>query len=209
MKKLFIIVLFNCGYYFVAAQQKESIKVTDMLQIKTANNLTITDDGSKAAFTVLSIEQDTGKWEYKYLTQVWMVATDGSQPRQLTFSKEGATQPKWRPDGKQLAFVRTVDGKPQIFLSGFDGGEAMQLTKFKYGAGNPEWSKDGKRLIFTAQIPLKDLLADTAINKNREIPSWAFSNDEKNCIHLEDYSRLFIQTSTSERCFAQETGKKD
>jgi len=174
MKKLFIIVLFNCGYYFVAAQQKESIKVTDMLQIKTVNNLTITVDGSKAAFTVLSIEQDTGKWEYKYLTQVWMVATDGSQPRQLTFSKEGATQPKWRPDGKQLAFVRTVDGKSQIFLSGFDGGEAMQLTKFKYGAGNPEWSKDGKRLIFTAQIPLKDLLADTAINKNREIPSWAF-----------------------------------
>lgn len=173
MRKLFAILLFTCCNYFVIGQQKETIKVTDMLQIKTVNNLTVSADGNRAAFTVLSIEQDTGKWDYKYNTQVWIMLTDGSQPRQLTFSKEGAGQPKWRPDGKQLTFVRAIDGKTQIFLLGFDGGEAVQLTNFKYGASNPEWSKDGKRLLFMAQIALKDLLKDTLLNKQNEMPIWS------------------------------------
>jgi dipeptidyl aminopeptidase/acylaminoacyl peptidase len=167
-----MLLIFPC--YFGIAQPKESIKVTDLLQIKSVSNITVTDDGNKAAFTVLSIEADTGKWEHKYVTQVWVAATDSPQPRQLTFAKEGASQPKWSHDGKQLAFVRAADGKPQIFLLGFDGGEAVQLTKFKYGAGNPEWSKDGKHILFTSQIPLKDLLIDSVLNPDKEIPKWPF-----------------------------------
>ena len=174
MRKCFIVALFSCSGYLGIAQLKENIKVTDMYQIKSAGNITLTADGNKAAFTVMSIEQDTAKWEYKYSTQIWTVATDGSKPRQLTFSKDGAVQPKYSEDGKQLAFVRNVDGKPQIFLLGFDGGEALQCTKSKYGATNPVWSKDGKYLLFTAQIPLKDLLSDSVLNKNKDLPKWPF-----------------------------------
>jgi len=174
MRKFLVTILLTSCCYFVTAQSKETIKVTDMLQIKSINNITITDDGSKAAFTVLSIEADTSEWEHKYVTQVWTVDTDGSQPRQLTFAKEGGSQPAWSHDGKQLAFVRAADGKPQVFLLGFNGGEAIQLTKFKYGAGNPEWSKDGKHILFTSQIPLKDLLTDSVLNVKKEIPGWPF-----------------------------------
>ena len=44
---------------------------------------------------------------------------DGSglfPPRQLTRGRSSATSPAWHPDGDLIAFVRTVDGKPQIFL---------------------------------------------------------------------------------------------
>ena len=174
MKKLFIVLIFAGCHCLVTAQQKENIKITDMYQIKSAGNITITDDGKKAAFTVMSIEQDTSKWDYKYVTQIWGVVTDGSKPKQITFSKEGAAQPKWSHDGKQLAFVRNIEGKPQIFLLELGGGEAMQFTKSKYGANNPEWSNDGKHLLYTAQIPLKDLLSDTLLNKNKDIPKWPF-----------------------------------
>jgi len=143
MRKFFAIIIIICNCHAATAQAKEKIKVTDMLQIKSISNITITEDGSKAAFTILSIEPDTSKWEYKYTTQVWTISTDGSeQPRELTFAKEGASQPKWSPDGKKLAFVRQVDGKPQIFILRLDGGEPIQLTKYKYGVGNPEWSKE-------------------------------------------------------------------
>ena len=174
MKKLFVLLLITNCHYLVSAQQKENIRVTDMFQIKSAGNITLTNDGKIAAFTLTSIEQDTGKWEYKYSTQIWTVTTDGAAPKQLTFSKEGATSPKWKYDGKQLAFVRNVDGKPQIFVIGFEGGEAMQFTKCKYGANNPEWSKDGKHLLFTAQLSLKDLLTDAELNKNKSLPTWPF-----------------------------------
>src|SRR6266516_1958738 len=117
------------------SQNKQPINVTDMLKIKSIGGIDLSNDGSKAVFTVTSIEPDgDNKWEYKYLNQLWLVNTDGSSsPKQLT-TKEGSSQASWSPDGKQIAFVRLADGKPQIFLLPMDGGEAVQLTKFRYGA---------------------------------------------------------------------------
>jgi hypothetical protein len=69
------------------AQSKERIKVTDMLQMKSIGSVWITDDGSKAAFSVLNIEPDTAKWEYKYVTQIWTVNTDGSHLETVNFRK--------------------------------------------------------------------------------------------------------------------------
>jgi dipeptidyl aminopeptidase/acylaminoacyl peptidase len=156
------------------AQQKQAVTVTDMLKIKSIGGVTLTRDGSKAAFTVTAIENDgDSKWDYKYVNQVWLAATDGSTAtRQLTTTKEGASQPAWSPDGRQLAFVRAADGKPQIFLLSLDGGEAVQLTKFKYGALSPKWSPDGKQILFSASIPLADYIKDSVLNPGKTLPVW-------------------------------------
>jgi len=168
----FILIIPACVF---AQSGKEPVRVTDMLKIKSIGGLTLSNDGSKAVFTVTAIEPDGDtKWEYKYVNQIWLVATDGSaSPKQIT-SKEGASQPAFSPDGKHLAFVRAADGKPQIFLISLDGGEAIQLTKYKYGAGTPKWSPDGKQLLFSSNIGLKDLLKDSVLNPAHAIPSWPF-----------------------------------
>jgi dipeptidyl aminopeptidase/acylaminoacyl peptidase len=175
LKRSFVLFAFFIAVCSFAQNGKDPVKVTDMLKIKSIGGITLSNDGSKAAFTVTSIEPDgDNKWEYRYINQVWMTTTDGnSSPKQLT-SKEGSSQPAWSPDGKQLAFVRLADGKPQIFLLSLDGGEAVQLTKFRYGAGTPRWSPDGKQILFSSNINLKDLLKDSILNPNKEIPKWPF-----------------------------------
>ena len=160
----------------VAQKGKESILLTDMLKIKTVGNITLTKDGSTAAFTVTSIEpNDTSKSDFKFLTQVYSVVTSSDAiPVQLTSSKEGASQPAWSPDGKQLAFIRTTNGKAQIFILSMAGGEPIQLTNQKYAVTTVEWAPNGKQLLFSAAISLQDLLKDSTLNKNGNQPTWNF-----------------------------------
>jgi dipeptidyl aminopeptidase/acylaminoacyl peptidase len=182
MRTLSAILLLFFITQLSAQQSDRLVKVTDMLKIRQLNSVTISPDGSKAAFVVNSIEPDgDSKWEYKYVNQVYLVPVDGSSaPKQLT--REPASQPAWSPDGKQIAFVRVVDGRAQIFILSLDGGEAFQLTRYKYGAFNPKWSPDGRQILFSASIPLKDLLKDTTLNPGKEIPKWPYEKPgfEKN-----------------------------
>jgi dipeptidyl aminopeptidase/acylaminoacyl peptidase len=167
---------------------KEPVKVTDLLKIKSVGEIALSKDGSQAAFVVTEIEKDSagksagsdsktgadskGGGDYKYVSHIYLVPADGSAPpRQLT-AKESASSPAWSPDGKQLAFVRTVDSKPQIFLLRFDGGEPMQLTHFRYGAANPKWSPQGKEILFSSRIGLKELIKDSLLNSSHALPAW-------------------------------------
>ena len=177
MKK-YTLLLLNFLFFTIAVAQNgtEQVLLTDMLKIKTAGNITLSKDGTKAAFTLTTIEpNDTSKLDYKFLTQVYTVSTaTNAAPVQLTTSKEGASQPAWSPDGKQLAFIRTINGKAQLFILSMEGGEPMQLTNHKYGVTAAEWAPGGKQLLFSAAISLQDLLKDSILNKTSDIPSWNF-----------------------------------
>ena len=74
MKKLsfffFSFLIINISF---SQKGNDLIKVTDMLQIKTAGSVTLSNDGSKAAFTVTSIEPDDTKTDYRYVSQVYMI----------------------------------------------------------------------------------------------------------------------------------------
>ena len=104
MRKI-ILVLFilQSAIFSIAQTGKEPVKVTDLLKIKSISGVNLSKDGGKAIFTVTSIEPDSdNKLEYKYISQVWMVNTDGaSSPKQLTTHKENSSQAVLSPDGKQ------------------------------------------------------------------------------------------------------------
>lgn len=155
---------------------REPIKVTDLLKIKSIGDIKLNKEGTKAVFVLTSIDPDpdpkAGKWDYKYMTTLYLVPSDGSAPPRPLTAKENASQPAWSPDGRQLAFVRAVDGKPQIFLLSFDGGEPVQFTHFHYGAAGPKWSPDGKELLFSARVGLKELIKDSVLNPGHTLPPW-------------------------------------
>jgi dipeptidyl aminopeptidase/acylaminoacyl peptidase len=158
-----------------AQKTKELIKITDLLKIQSIGEVTMSKDGNKAAFTVTAIEPDPdSKSDYKYVNHIYLVLSDGTAaPKELTV-KESSSQPSWSPDGKQLAFVRAVDGKPQVFILSLDGGEPSQFTHYKYGAGTPKWSPDGGEILFSSSIRLKDMIKDSLLNPGHQLPVWPY-----------------------------------
>ena len=94
MRKICFLFLFSVILVSVQAQNSsELMRVTDMLKIKRPDNIALSKDGSTAAFTLNSIIPDpASKADYKYITQIYIVATNGgSVPRQLTTSGDGAS----------------------------------------------------------------------------------------------------------------------
>ncbi len=178
MKKL-VLLIASCFIFLLsltAQNGTEPIRITDMLKIKTASGVSLNKQGTKAIFSLTRIEPDEqSKLDYKYVTQLWLADLDNNNNVLRPLSgKESASQASWSPDGKEIVFVRSAQGKPQLFLLSLAGGEAQQLTFFKYGASSPKWSPDGQQILFSASISIEELLKDSLVNSNKAIPAWDF-----------------------------------
>ena len=90
--------------------------------------------------------------EVKPEISVWrrsMTAEADDEPTRIAGSTRFDHQPAVSPDGRQIAFVSTRSGFPEIWTTGADGEEPIQRTRFE-GAGisSPLWMPDGEALIF-------------------------------------------------------------
>lgn len=60
-------------------------------------------------------------------------------------------QPKWSPDGEQIAFTTYRDGKAQIYKMDVDGKQIVRLTHNSADDSTPAWSPDGNKIAFTSK----------------------------------------------------------
>jgi dipeptidyl aminopeptidase/acylaminoacyl peptidase len=141
-----------------------SMTIEDLYNIKLVSKPHISPDGKRVAYVVTTIDDK----KYDYHSSIWVVPIEGGQAIRFTTGTASATNPKWSPDGRWLAFVSEREGempgieskdqkkfgkgKSQVWLLPTAGGEARQLTFMQHGASSPVWSPDSKSLIFSAAV---------------------------------------------------------
>ncbi len=155
-------------------QTKPKVTVTDLIRIRQVGAIDRSPDGKRAVYALTTIEPNPDqKEEYDYRTHLYLTNLQAGDSRALTRGSESARQAAWSPDGKSIAFSRTVKGKPQVFIMPLDGGEAWQLTNTPYGASGPLWSPDGRRIVYTATVSMAEMLTDSLLNPTKGGPVWS------------------------------------
>lgn len=166
-----------------AQDGSEPITAGDLLRIHQLGDVTLSPDGRQVVYSVRTVVHgseiegrraanppDSGaaagartsaasaQATYRYLTHLYLAdPLRPSENRQLTRGDRSATEPAWHPDGDRIAFVRRVDGTPQIFILPLLGGEAYAATDIESGATAPRWSPDGSRLLFASSLTSEQL----------------------------------------------------
>ena len=80
---------------------------------------------------------------------LWRSRVDGSDKMQLTFPPVRAYEPRWSPDGSQIAFMDIrFDSPSKIYLLSSSGGSPEVLTQTNTYEGDATWTSDGKSIIF-------------------------------------------------------------
>ncbi|HEU5099243.1 MAG TPA: hypothetical protein VFU22_09500 [Roseiflexaceae bacterium] len=119
--------------------------IDDLYQLGWLEDPRFSPDGRQVAFVRVSVDRVGNR----YRRAIWLAPTDGGLARRFTAGAKIDTSPRWRPDGRGLAFCSNRDGEvAQIYMIDTAGGEARTLTSLPYGASEPAWSPDGKRIAF-------------------------------------------------------------
>ncbi|MCQ3979766.1 MAG: hypothetical protein DPW09_40630, partial [Anaerolineae bacterium] len=124
---------------------KRTITAEDLYQFQLISGCEISTDGQHVVFALQRVDPKT----HKESSNLWVVPTEGGQPRQFTYGDQLDRRPRWSPDGREIAFLsnRGPTRQTQLYLIPFYGGEARPLTQLKGEFGGFAWSPDGRQLV--------------------------------------------------------------
>ncbi len=145
------------------AEAARPMTIQDLLTAVRVTDPQLSPDGRLVAFVRTTTDLSTGKRN----ADIWVVPADGSAPpKALITGDKSETTPRWTPDGRQLLFISTRDGDPQVFVAGADGSGVRRVTALSAGVQEPLIvAPDGQSIAFVADVFTG--CADDACNKAR------------------------------------------
>ncbi|MDI3340112.1 MAG: S9 family peptidase [Sphaerobacter sp.] len=127
---------------------KRALVVEDLLALSVIADAEISPDGTTVAYVLKRADRERNT----YTSAIYLAPTDGrgaaGRPQPFTAGQQQDTEPRWSPDGRQLAFVSDRSGTPQLYVMNVAGGEPRQVTTLARGVSTPQWSPDGTRIAF-------------------------------------------------------------
>ena len=139
----------------VFAADKRPLNVDDFTKLRDLGEPQVSPDGERIAYTVSTADltQD------KRTTDIWITNWRDGSERQLTFTPDSETEPRWSPDGRWLAFLSSRrDNKEhsQLWILSMAGGEAEKITSLPGSVEDYAIAPDGQQVALVVSDPDDD-----------------------------------------------------
>ncbi len=140
---------------------------------------------------------------FEYAGDLWIVGRNGGQARRLTATPGVEIDPRFSPDGSQIAFSATVAGNTDVYVVPATGGDPKRLTYHPGVDRVRGWTPDGRRVIFASArdtAPQQSYLRLWTIGLDGGLPealpmprafSGAYSPDGRK-VAYEEFSTVFV-----------------
>lgn len=121
------------------------------LPLEAARHLRYT--ATKGSWMSVDVSPDGQRLVVDLLGDLYTIPIAGGAATRLTSGMAHDAQPRWSPDGKQVAFISDRSGGNNLWVISADGRDTLQLSKTTDDLFvSPEWTPDGKYVAVTRSV---------------------------------------------------------
>lgn len=127
-----------------------------MWKFGRVNNPSLSPDGKLLTYTITYYNLQ----ENKGTTQLYVVPTEGGDPKKLTDGTGSASNPQWTADGQIIRFLYTGSGSSQLWEVKCDGTGLRQISSLECDINGFWVSPDGSKILYALDVKLENLAKD-------------------------------------------------
>jgi Tol biopolymer transport system component/imidazolonepropionase-like amidohydrolase len=140
---LFLGIVVPMGLGIALADEESTAEKWDVNN-PPGESRTISIDTRSGTWMSLDVSPDGNTIAFDLLGDIYTLPIAGGEARSINSGLAWSIQPRFSPDGSEIAFISDAGGGDNIWIMSQDGSDARQLTAEDFRLlNNPYWSPDG------------------------------------------------------------------